>query len=376
MKLLIAAPYFSPKVGGLENYALCSAQEFRRQGHEVVVVAANHAGRFRSEDFINGLRVIRLPYLAKFSNTPLHPAWPLWLKRIIKSERPDAIITHTPVPSMSDSALLVAGRGVPVFVTYHAATFYKKGSPVFNSIAALYRIYELLLLRRATGILPVSEYVKSCLPKPLQSKAVVAPNAIDVIEQPNRAKKIKNTFIFIGNLHKTHAWKGLGNIICALAIARRHGRDIELIVLGDGDMKDTYMMQATKAGVESAVHFKGNVEGKEKFVLLQKAVALVAYPTTENDAFPTVFLEAWASRTPVIAADIGALSSLITNRINGLLVAPAKPDELALALEAILDDELLAQKIANYAVKDVRQAYTWQQTAKTTLQFITEKSAL
>lgn len=371
MKILIVAPYFSPKVGGLESYALHSAQEFQRQGHEVAVVASNHMGRFRSEDFIDGLRVIRLPYLIKFSNTPLHPAWPLWLKKIIKNEHPDVIITHTPVPSMSDAALLAAAK-VPVFVTYHAATLYKKGGLAFNIVAVLYRAYESVLLPRAAGVLPVSEYVQRCLPRSVRGKSAVAPNAIDA-KPPVTTQKNKNTFIFIGNLHKAHAWKGLGLIIKAVALARREGSDIELVVLGDGDMKDAYMAQAIEAGIEKAIHFKGNIEGKKKFDILQKSAALVAYPTTENDAFPTVFLEAWASGTPVIAADIGALSSLIRHKENGYLVVPSDPEELARAFQAILNNTPLAQKMADIAAEEVQQKYTWQRTTKTTLQFIEER---
>jgi glycosyltransferase involved in cell wall biosynthesis len=85
-------------------------------------------------------------------------------------------------------------------------------------------------------------------------------------------------------------------------------------------------------------------------------------------------LEAWASKTPVIAADIGALSSLIQHKKNGYLVAPSNPTELALALEAILDNASLAQKIADIAAKEAQQKYTWQRTVATTLQFIKERA--
>ena len=44
MKILIIAPYFYPKIGGLENYAYNIAKGLAKK-HEVVVVTSNHRTR-------------------------------------------------------------------------------------------------------------------------------------------------------------------------------------------------------------------------------------------------------------------------------------------------------------------------------------------
>jgi glycogen(starch) synthase len=56
-------------------------------------------------------------------------------------------------------------------------------------------------------------------------------------------------------------------------------------------------------------------------------------------------LEAWASRTPVVIADIGALRTLVRHDVDGLLVPPSQPELLANALQRLLDDPAFAHHL-------------------------------
>src|SRR5579862_4539798 len=127
MKVLIATPYFWPQVGGMENYAQGLARGLSEAGCEVVVVCGDRAVRRPTLDEVDGYPVWRLPIWRVVSNTPVNLAWWRQLRRIIRTERPDVINAHTPVPFMVDMVTWAAGR-LPVVVTYHAATLIKPGS--------------------------------------------------------------------------------------------------------------------------------------------------------------------------------------------------------------------------------------------------------
>ena len=83
MKILLAAPYFAPRTGGLETYAWHLAQGLRAAGAQVVVACGDDVPSMRREQ-LDGLVVYRLPIWRTVSNTPVHPAWPWLLRRIVR----------------------------------------------------------------------------------------------------------------------------------------------------------------------------------------------------------------------------------------------------------------------------------------------------
>jgi glycosyltransferase involved in cell wall biosynthesis len=367
MKLLVVTPYYYPKIGGLENYARQLGLALRRhENMEIAVVTSNEHGRRSVIEEIDGITVYRLPYWFKVSNTPVNPLWSLMLRRIIAREHPDVIHAHSPVPTMADAAALAAGS-LPFVVTYHAATLYKAKAPVFNLMARLYKLYEARTLARADKIFAVSSYVRDQLPKALRKKTVVMPNAVWAKEIKLRRQPSEERFIFIGSLDESHSWKGLEPVIQAIARYKvRYGGEPHLTVVGDGNARLRYQRLAMKLDLDQNITFSGAKVGSAKDALLSGATALVAYPTSGNDAFPTVFLEAWAKRVPVVAAAIGPIPSLIDDNVTGYLVRANDPDALAERLYNLVNDKPGRSRVATQAAKLVRAHYTWENQAQAT----------
>ena len=104
---------------------------------------------------------------------------------------------------------------------------------------------------------------------------------------------------------------------------------------------------------------------QKKEATFKNAFALVMYPTSANDAFPTVMLEAWARAVPVVSAAIGPMPSLVNDKKDGLLVKPRNIDALAAAFHDIAAmDASTRRKITLAAQKRVRQHYTWEKQAE------------
>lgn len=359
MKIMIVTPYFYPKIGGLESYALNIALGLKKAGHDVFVVTTNHEEKKHVEQKVKGLRVIRLPISYKFSNTPFSFGWRRQLKRIIQTEKPDIINAHTPVPGLSDIAIRVGSRlNTKTALTYHAATLKKTGSVLFNIVALIYGIYQKQTFKKATALIAVSDYVKDCLPKKYQDKTTVIYNAVDTADIPTRkVSRHANRLIFVGSLDRSHAWKGLSDILKAVQIVKKSNSKIELQVIGDGDMRNEYEEQAVTLGIQKNVKFNGFVIGVEKYKLIQSASAIIVYPTTENDAFPTVFLEAWACDTAIIASSIGAIRFIINQGVNGELVSPSSPVQLAKLIIDLLPDKERLEKLTLVGRNEIKNTY-------------------
>jgi glycosyltransferase involved in cell wall biosynthesis len=74
-----------------------------------------------------------------------------------------------------------------------------------------------------------------------------------------------------------------------------------------------------------------------------------------------------SQRLPVIATPTGGAVGLVRNGETGLLIAPRSTDEMAAAMQRLLDDRALGRQIAETAYA-MAQGYTWTRTAELTLQ--------
>jgi glycosyltransferase involved in cell wall biosynthesis len=370
MKVLIATAYYHPRVGGLENYALAVAGGLHDLGWDVVVVCSDARGNKVTRETLNGYTVWRLPVSKVISNTPIHPAWFRMIRQIIRSERPDVINAHTPVPYMVDVATIVAGQ-VPVIVTYHAATLSKKSGAMMHLLTFAYRVVENVTLKRATAIIAVSPYVKSSLGKGRADKIEVVPNAVAYVS-PQRDSGGEG-LVFVSNLEPSHAWKGLDLIIDSLVIVRRkYAISPRLTVIGDGADRVRYEQRVHALGLDSSVQFTGVLTGAKRDGAVRQAAAQLIYPTTANDGMPTALLEGWAQGLPVIAADIGPISAVVDNGKTGVLVPPNNPEALASAIYQLLANESGLKTMGEAARQLVEQEYTWPRQIKHTSRFLSQ----
>ena len=347
----------------MENYARFLARGLSEAGCEVVVVCGDRTVLRPTREEVDGHAVWRLPVWRVVSNTPVNLAWWRHLRRIIRTERPDVINAHTPVPFMVDMVTWAAGR-VPVVVTYHAATLLKPGSALMNLLTRGYLAVQLLTLARARAIIAVSPYVRERL-TPWQGKTTVVANAVTAVgDARDRAGA---GLAFVSNLEPTHSWKGLDLVLDALAILKRDGLAVSLTVVGDGADRPRYEQRVQELGLHEHVRFAGKLVEWDRDVLVREAAAVVLYPTTANDAFPTVMLEAWAQGAAVIVAAIGPLPSLVSDGVTGLLVEPDNAIVLAQALRDGLDDPARLLALGEAGRQLVAREYTWPSQIERTL---------
>jgi glycosyltransferase involved in cell wall biosynthesis len=357
--LLIVAPYFPPFVGGVEQYAWNLARAMNGTGGWNVSVLTTTPHGFRSTVTVeDGVQVVRLASWGRYSYTPFSPLWPWQVRRYINLLDPEVVNAHTPVPLLADVAAWASGSR-PMLLTYHAGTLKKDAGNLFSVVERIYARLERFTFTRADAVLAVSEFVREALRGRVKGKLVVFPNAVpaaSLSEVP--AEPVAGRFVFVARLDKEHHWKGLDLVIEAVSLCP----GATLKVAGDGDLRAVYEQRARELGVADRIEFLGTVNGQEKDELIRTSSALIAYPTTSNDAFPTVLLEAWAVRTPVVVADIGALSTLVENGVDGFVVAPSQPQELAHAMAYLMEDPALAVRCGEIGRERV-QHLTWEALA-------------
>jgi D-inositol-3-phosphate glycosyltransferase len=95
------------------------------------------------------------------------------------------------------------------------------------------------------------------------------------------------------------------------------------------------------------------------------AADLVAVPSY-NESFGLIAVEAQASGTPVVAAAVGGLTTVVRDEVSGLLVDSHDADAWAAALQRVIGDEALRHRLAAGALEHAR-SFSWERTADATL---------
>ena len=115
-------------------------------------------------------------------------------------------------------------------------------------------------------------------------------------------------------------------------------KDIRLFILGDGILKQELIALVKILNLEDKIYFKGKVNNP--FVYFRQALYTVL--SSKHEGFPMVLIESLACSTPVISFDCpSGPSEIIINNENGILVENQNFDELAKAMNHMVDNKEL-----------------------------------
>ena len=122
---------------------------------------------------------------------------------------------------------------------------------------------------------------------------------------------------------------------------------------------------ATELGLDDVVRFVPPV-AQADLARWCAAATLVAVPSY-NESFGLVAAEAQATGTPVLAAAVGGLTTVVRDGHSGLLIEGHEPRDWAAALRRVIEDEPLRERLSQGAVEQARQ-FAWERTAERTLE--------
>lgn len=192
----------------------------------------------------------------------------------------------------------------------------------------------------------------------------IVPNGVNLseYESQNRVTKPVDRTRNVVFLSRIHPQKGLIGLIDAWAQVRPAGWKLTLAGPDEGGHLQEVMARVKKYGLDSAVEYRGAVEGKKKSELLIGADVFILPSFSES--FGVVVAEALACGIPVIATLGTPWKGLVDNRC-GWWVVP-QVDSLAVALSqamALSDEErrAMGRRGRQYA-----QHFDWGQIARET----------
>jgi starch synthase len=109
----------------------------------------------------------------------------------------------------------------------------------------------------------------------------------------------------------------------------------------------------------------GEMVSVEEVVQLYSHAAVFCCPSV-YEPFGIINLEAMACETPVVASAVGGITEVVHDGVTGILVPPARPDDLAGAIRRLLDHPEDARAMGRAGRKRVEERFSWASVAERT----------
>jgi len=365
MRVTMVNKYYPPHLGGIEYHLRDLATALaERSDCEVRAIVANE-GPATVTETIDGVEVTRLRRAFAYASTPVV----FGMTRVISAEAtrpdpPDVIHLHFPYP-WGEVSWLRAQTGersaesssrarIPAVLTYHSDIVRQKAMLALYE-PLLHRVLDRvdLVIASSPNMVDNSPYLAR-----VAEKCRVVPFGIHTerfAATPERAARAaalraelapsrgeRPVVLFVGRLIY---YKGADVLVRAMEHV-----DADLVMVGGGPLKGELEALASASGIAERIRFFDPV-GDEDLAAWYHAADVFCLPSVaRSEAFGLVQLEAHAASTPVVSTALTTGVPFVNqDGVTGLVVSPGDVRALAEALDTLVRDDALRERLGRQA---------------------------
>ncbi|MZH04593.1 MAG: glycosyltransferase family 4 protein [Nitrospinae bacterium] len=179
----------------------------------------------------------------------------------------------------------------------------------------------------------------------------------------------------VGNLSER---KGHNYLLAALPRILADYGPVKLVIVGEGEFRDSLESNIEKRGLEKHVSLVG-FQSEENIPSWLNLADIFVLPSL-LEGTPNILLEAMACKLPILTTDVGGIGSVIKDGYNGIIIPPRSESKLAEGVISLLQDPDLCQRLAVNAQSTLHSQYgNWKKQAsvlKTLYSQVLEKKNL
>lgn len=232
------------------------------------------------------------------------------------------------------------GRG-PVIAHLHGGRF----GEAYRNFPRWLQVFYRLLMGRLTCFIMLDERFIADAHEVLPSvDTAIVPNAVPPTVTRDLAGRHSSwradapfTVCFLSNLHPD---KGLLEVLGAVEVLLDRGVPVRLEVGGGQEPGGGHVVESLEASIArhpGDIVYHAVVTGEQKVDLLLRAQCFALPTRYVNEGQPIALLEAMAAGLPVLSTNYRAIPSLITNRVEGILLDDVDPASLVNAIIEMMD---------------------------------------
>lgn len=233
----------------------------------------------------------------------------------------------------------------------------------------------LLYLKSNTHIVYNSQATKVFweLNKNIINKGVVIWNGIEINTPESSTSELfdirKNLFlaqpneIILALVGRISRWKGQMILLDAFNNLVQKNENIKLVFVGAPPPNQEKFQEDLEERIAS---FKLNdkvliIPFQNEIHKIWQAIDIAVVPSTEPEPFGMVAIEAMLAHKPIVGSNHGGLTEIIENNATGFLVTPNSVQDLVIALEKLIQNELLRKEMGEKGYLRVTTAFSVEQ---------------
>lgn len=337
MKIGIVSPYAYPRPGGANSYIREQYEQLKALGHEVRIITAPWGDDPPAQDVIQIGQAIAVPYNGSIGRVTLSLRLEWLVERMLKREQFDVIHHHEPLVPFLSMQILDSAR-CPSAATFHAFGGFSLSYWLGRPIGAHY-------MKKLSARIAVSSAARHFVSQYFPGEYRIIPNGVDVDFYASARpfpeyRDGKVNILFVG---RAEPRKGAVYLLKAYAALKRSYPDVRLILACAGPQLGEMRRYVRKERLADVL-FAGRVSDTDKARFLKTADVFCA-PSTGQESFGIVLLEAMAAGRAVVASDIHGYKKVVQRNVTGLLVEPKEPDALCRAMAQLIHDPTLRDRL-------------------------------
>jgi len=158
------------------------------------------------------------------------------------------------------------------------------------------------------------------------------------------------SILFVGgNMQR----KGILSLIKSAKLLTKSWPGLKFDIVGNDKYIPQFKKICDSEGVSKHFHFWGWVS-QDRLIGFYRSATIFVMPSL-TEALGVVFLEAMAAGVPVIGTNVGGIPEIIINEYNGLLIPVNSPEKLSAAINRLIINQSMVEKITSNATQDVEK---------------------
>jgi glycosyltransferase involved in cell wall biosynthesis len=270
-------------------------------------------------------------------------AWIGRLRRLVRTH--DIAIVHTHMPSTAVAARVALAAGRPVIIhTEHN---------LWGRYRPLTRWANRLTYRRNRAVIAVSGGVASSIRSRVPVDVVLHGVELHRARFDSSAGSHARTTLglgshepVIGTVGNFTAKKDHATLLHATAHVRERLPAVRLVLVGSGPLETELRETVAALGLEANVLFAGSRGDVPAILPAFDVFAL----SSRFEGLPIALLEAMASGRACVATRVGGIPEVITDGLDGVLVEPGNPHQLAAEVIDLLGDGARREELGRHAL--------------------------
>ncbi len=338
--LVVADVDLQGEVSGTERVLAAHCVGLYKRGHNVHLIAGIPDGGVRATEEVQGVQVYR--YQRSLSSL-------LGSRRLFQSlsfrTSFDVLMFHQPLSAFGVTVAR-GNRSIPKVYVFHspwAEEYAARGTDQNSGFVIggrfLRRTLEHFVLRTCKRIFVLSRFMADRFVKAhprFADQVACLPGGVNVdlfrpAEDRHAAKedlRLPSKGPLLLTVRNLEPRMGIDHLLHAIKEVAKNGREVNLLIGGEGPLKGELEELTKRLGIETSVRFEGYIPD-ERLPIYYQAADFFILPTKALEGFGLVVVEALACGTPVLGTPVGAIPEILGKLQPDLLFEGIEPEAIA-----------------------------------------------